>query len=71
MIISLNLSTWNWAISGSVLFITVHQELFLAVSLVTVQWELSGSVICYCAIFTVSGNVCFTVQYELFLASYV
>ena len=49
--------------------VTVHQELFLAVSFVTVQCELSGSVVCYCAICAMSGSIIFTVQYELFLAS--
>ena len=52
-------------------FVTVHQELFLAVSFVTVQCELFGSVVCYCAICAMSGNIIFTVQYELFLVSYV
>ena len=52
-------------------FVTVYQELFLAVSFVSVQCELSGSVVCYCAICAMSGSIIFTVQYELFLASYV
>ena len=52
-------------------FVTVHQELFLAVSFVTVPCQLSGSVVCYFAICAMSGSIIFTVQYELFLASYV
>ena len=52
-------------------FVTVHQELFLAVSFVTVQCELSGSVVCYCVICAMSSSIIFTVHYELFLASYV
>ena len=43
----------------------MHQELFLAVSFVTVQYELSGSVICYYAICPVSGNVW---QYNFYCA---
>ena len=55
-------------------FVTVHRGLFLAMSFVAVKCWLSGGVVCYYAICAVSGNsgsIIFTVQYELFLASYV
>ena len=67
------------AIAGSVSFVALQCELFLVVSGVAVYYELFLAalfvsvqcvILLLCSI-AVSGSIIFTVQYELFLASYV